>query len=393
MFHEHDQPRYPRINSLARDYIFNKLKRGFQYNLTEINNTLDIDHSDIDTWSKLCDQLSNGIISIIGYRNPDDLDWLPGFCTTYRIPYLSLNNNYLKNPFSISLMPDILPALITIIRRYQITQLVYIYDDVNGAHRLKQMMKIQTSNTIQNLNIISRYLENPDDCYDLLYNIEIMTNPPIRISSSNNSNQKVEGRYIVLDFHSFDTYRVILDKIKHRGMTTSNYHYILLTLNAKQLDMTYFRYGGVNVTFFVLPSYYENQTKENYLDLLKKENLFSVESLLIADAWETLLRTINRILSSTDGIHEKFYNDLTPGIDCRKNSIQPWTAGDNYFEYLLNTTFQGLTGNVQFSNVTGERINYTFDVYRVMRNHMPENIGFFRAPNTLEVKFLSIDFE
>jgi hypothetical protein len=51
----------------------------------------------------------------------------------------------------------------------------------------------------------------------------------------------------------------------------------------------------------------------------------------------------------------------------------------------LNTSFEGLTGNVQFSNQTGQRKNYTFDVYRVTRNDMPKNIGFFRAPNILEV--------
>jgi hypothetical protein len=293
-------------------------------------------------------------------------------------------------------MPDILPALITIIHHYQITQLIYIYDDINGAYRLKQLMKIQALNTIQNLNIISRYLDNPDDSYDLLHNIEIMTNTPIRsLSSTNSSNQKISGRYIVLDFHSFDTYRIIMDKIKHRGMTTSDYHYILLTLNAKKLDMTYFRYGGVNVTFFVLPSYDDNQINENYINLLKQDNLFSVQSLLLADAWEILLRTINRMLTSTDDLRKrlkifrqgKFYNNLTSGIDCRNNYIQPWSSGNIYLEYLLNTNFQGLTGNIQFSNITGQRINYTFDVYRVTRNDMPKKIGFFRAPDTLEVEF------
>jgi hypothetical protein len=396
MFNGYDQQLYTRINPLAREYIFNKLEQNSQYNITEFIDTLNFDNSNIDTWSILCNQLSNGIISIIGHVNSDDLDWLPGFCSIYQIPFINLNNNnYLKTNFSLSLMPDILPALITIIRRYQITQLVYIYDDINGAHRLKQLMKIQTSNIIQNLNIISRYLDNPDDSYDLLQNIELITNIPTRTLLTINSNQKNHGRYIILDFHSFDTYRIIMDKIKHRGMTTSDYHYILLTLNAKQLDMTYFRYGGVNVTFFVLSSYDDKQINKNYIDLLKENNLFSVESLLITDAWETLLHTINRMLTSTDTIREKLkiyrqgkiYNNLTPDIDCRNNYIQPWLTGNIYLKYLINTNFQGLTGNVQFSNITGQRINYTFNVYRVTRNNMPKQIGFFRAPNILEVRF------
>jgi hypothetical protein len=334
-------------------------------------------------------------MSIIGHINHDDFDWLSGFCSTYQVPFLGLDNHdYVEKNYYLSLMPDILPVLIAFIRRYQVNQLVYLYDDINGAHRLKQLMQMQTTSKIQNLNIISRYLENPDDSYDLLQNIEIMTSSPARTVASTSANQKVQGRYIVLDFHSFDTYRIIMDKIKHRGMTTADYHYILLTLNAKQLDMTYFRYGGVNVTFFALPTYPDNQTDEIYLN--SSGAIPPVEALLIADAWETLLRTINRMLSSANETRDKlkvfrqgrFYNGLTPGIDCRNSHIQAWAAGKIYLENLLNTTFQGLTGNVQFSNKTGQRKNYTFDVYRVTTNDMPKHIGFFRAPTTLEVLFI-----
>ena len=180
MFNGYDRELYTRINPLARQYIFNKLERRFQYNVTELIDTLDFDNSDIDTWSKLCTQLSNGIMSIIGHVNHDDFDWLSGFCSTYQVPFLGLDNHdYIKNNYYISLMPDILPALIAFIRRYQINQLVYLYDDMHGAHRLKQLLQMQTTNKIQNLNIISRYLGNPDDSYDLLQNIEIMTSSHI----------------------------------------------------------------------------------------------------------------------------------------------------------------------------------------------------------------------
>ncbi|CAF4044374.1 unnamed protein product [Rotaria sordida] len=383
------------MNSLARQYIFNKIERDFQYNIIEVIDTPKFDDCENNPWSKLCNQLSNGMMSIIGHINSNDLDWLSAFCSTYQIPFLNLNNNnnHLRNNFSISLMPDILPALISLIRRYQITQLVYIYDDIAGAHRLKQLIQIQTSNIIQNLNIISRYLDNPDDSYELLQSIEIISHTEVHTLSSIYLNSNIQHRYIVLDFQAFDTYRIMLDKIKHRSMTTSNYHYILLTLDAKQLDMTYFRYGGVNVTFFTLPSYYNQQTNENYIDLLKKENLFFVESLLLADAWETLLRTINHMLNSTDDVYEqlkvfqqeKFSNKLIQHVDCQDNYNQALSLGKIYFEHLIKANFQGLTGNVQFSNVTGQRINYTFDVYRVAGSNMPKHIGFFRAPDILEV--------
>ena len=369
---------YARINPIAREYVFNKLERRFQYNITVLLDTFDVNQSDIDTWSRLCAQLSNGIMSIIGHINYENYDWVAGFCTTYQVPFLGLDNHeYIPKNYYISIMPDILPALVAFIRRYQITQLVYLYDDTTGAHRLKQLMKMQTTNKLKNLNIVTRYLGQPDDPYDLLQNIEIL--------------KSSAARYIVLDFHSFETYRIVMDKIKHRGMTTADYHYILLTLNAKQLDMNYFRYGGVNVTFFALPSYHDITSKENYINSLGDNPPF--ESLLIADAWETLLRTINHMLSSANETRDKlkvfrqgrFYNGLTPGIDCRNSQIQAWSAGKIYLDHLLNTTFHGLTGRVQFSPNTGQRTNYTFEVYRVARNDLPKHIGYFRDPTTFEV--------
>src|SRR5436189_13844 len=91
--------------------------------------------------------------------------------------------------------------------------------NIMSLNLLIQLMQMQTTNTIQNLNIISRYLGNPDDSYDLLQSIEMITNSPSRTLSLTSSNQTNQGRYIILDFHSFDTYRITMDKLKHRGMT------------------------------------------------------------------------------------------------------------------------------------------------------------------------------
>ncbi|CAF1192912.1 unnamed protein product [Adineta ricciae] len=403
MFNGYRGDHYSRINPYARQYVLNKLERRFQYNVTELIDTLDLNDTDIDTWSTLCTQLSNGIMTMIGQVSHEDFDWLAGFCSAYQVPFLGLNNhNNRENNYYMSLIPDVLPALLAFLRRYQINQLVYLYDDTIGAYRLKNLMEMQTANKIHNLNIISRYLGNPDDSYDLLQNVEMMTHASPRVLPITSTISRSPGRYIVLDFQSLETYRIVMDKIKHRGMTTADYHYIILSLNAKQLDMTYFRYGGVNVTFFALPSdpnIHDNQTLhsyETYLNATKNPNEKNgplVESLLIVDAWETLLRTINRMLISANETRDKlkvfrqgrFYNGLTPGIDCRNNHIQAWSAGQIYLENLLSTTFDGLTGHIQFSNATGQRTNYTLDVYRVTGNAMPKHIGYFRAPNTLEV--------
>ncbi|CAF1623889.1 unnamed protein product [Rotaria magnacalcarata] len=388
VFNEHDQEVYNRISSLAREYILNKLQKNLEYDIVEHVEIVNSKNSTKDTRSLLCNQLSNGIISIIGQISRTDYQWLSSFCSTYRVPFIGLDNHYYINTnYSISLMPDILPALISLIQHYQINQLVYSYDDRNGGNRLKQLIKMQTKNRIQNLNIICFYLGNPYNSNDLLEAIEITT--------SSSSSQQVHRRYIVLDFHEVDTYRIVMDKIKYHGMTTANYHYILLTLDAKSVYTNFFPNGGLHGTFFSLPSYESlnnnnNQALlllyQNYINSIKDVHLRNVpfiESLVIADAWETLLRTINLTLNSINETHQQRY--LTTNIDCRGNGTKSWSFGKFHFKTLLNINFQGLTGNVQFSRKTGQRKNYMFDIYRATRNDRPKNIGFFRAPTTLEI--------
>ncbi|CAF3917126.1 unnamed protein product [Rotaria sp. Silwood1] len=113
LFYESDQEFYTHISPLAHEYFFNKFERCFQYNITEFLDGFNFDDSDIDTWSILCKQLSNGIMSLIAHVNSDDLDWLYCFCSAYQIPLLSSNNGHdrSKTNFSISLITDILSAL------------------------------------------------------------------------------------------------------------------------------------------------------------------------------------------------------------------------------------------------------------------------------------------
>ncbi|CAF3060682.1 unnamed protein product [Rotaria sp. Silwood2] len=98
---------------LVREYFFNKFERCFQYNITEFLDGFNFNDSDIDTWSILCKQLSNGIMYLVAHANSDDLDWLYCFCSAYQIPLLSSNNGHdrIKTNFSISLITDILSAL------------------------------------------------------------------------------------------------------------------------------------------------------------------------------------------------------------------------------------------------------------------------------------------
>lgn len=360
---------------------------SFTLNFVESIEKFTGNEMDVQSWSNLCDQISMGLVSIIGDATSEESNWFVDFGSFHQIPWINLSpSDNLIDRYSISMMPDLLPALISFIRHYDISQLVYIYDDELGAQRLKELIRLQTSIGGLNLNLISRFLSNAEDSHDLLENIELTTNSFQRHYISNLSIR--HERYIVLDFHSIETYQILMNSIKQRGMTTTEFHYVLLTLDAKHLDMTYFRYGGVNVTFFSLPNVHPGHFRQVDFDL----NSAQIEFLLLTDAWQTLIRSLMQVIdrSKINNTRSLFQFDhpspMTNYSICRKSLARSTLDGHKLFQTLLKTNFRGSTGQIQFSNITGRRINYTFDIFRVTRNEIPKKLGYFREPNIFQVR-------
>ncbi|UJR15747.1 hypothetical protein I4U23_002682 [Adineta vaga] len=330
---------------------------------------------------QICNRLESGAIGTISSINNPKTRLLEIFMRRLHISMVSLNYfNYNKQEFPpsnkfyhLTMKIDLLPALAACIRRYKVTRLFYIFEGDEAFERYQAMMVAQArEKSYDILDIQGRHLidsTNSNHTRNLLQSVEI------------NDRGSKEERYIVLDLYDINSYVKLLMQIRHHGMTTPHYHYIIMSLEADRIDMRTFRYGGVNVTYFLPKSVYKMNSSSDPL-VYDRLALPSFEKKALAD---TLYLYMQAIMSLDERTRAKIIDsDSTDDnfdhlkIDCRskgrQQSHEPF--GDKLFQMMKSITFEGYSGNVAF-NEYGERLNYTLNVYQVTMNRLPRHIGNF----------------
>ncbi|CAF3068666.1 unnamed protein product [Rotaria sp. Silwood2] len=268
---------------------------------------------------------------------------------------------------------DLLPALTAFIKRFKFTTLHYIVEGEEAFSRFQAMMVTQArEKSYDILDLQVRRLidiQNQNHTRNLLQSVEIK------------DRGSKEERYIVLDLNSIDSYIHLLMQIRHHGMTTPHYHYILMTLDADRIDMRFFRYGGVNVTYFLPKSAYR---MDPTIDPATTDRLSlpSFEKKALADALSIYMRAIMALddMTRMEALHPSDTDDSFDHlkIECRsKDKNQQHEAfGEQLFNIMKTISFEGYTGNIKF-NEYGDRTNYTLNVYQITMNKLPRNVGNF----------------
>ncbi|CAF0794953.1 unnamed protein product [Rotaria sp. Silwood1] len=312
---------------------------------------------------QICNRLESGAIGSISSIDNSKTHLLELFMTRLHISMISLNYlNYNKQDltllnkiYHLTMKIDLLPALVAFIKRYKITKLFYIMEGDEAFERFQTLIVAQArEKSYDILDIQGRQLidiTNANYTENLLQSIEIK------------DRGSKEELYIVLDLDNINSY------IK------------LLMQDADRIDMRTFRYGGVNVTYFVPKSPYTiNQSLDG--SIADRLSLPSFEKKALADALSMYMRAIMLL---DDRIRSKIvYSDSDDDnfdhlkIQCRtkENRRQHKLFGEELFNIMKSVSFDGYSGYVAF-NEYGERINYTLNIYQVTMNRLPRNIGNF----------------
>ncbi|CAF3808094.1 unnamed protein product [Rotaria sordida] len=330
---------------------------------------------------QICNRLEFGAVGSISSIDNPKTHLFELFMTRLHISMISLNYlNYnkqdltlLNKPYHLTMKIDLLPALVAFIKRYKITKLFYIMEGDEAFDRFQTLIVAQArEKSYDILDIQGRQLNditNSNNTKNLLQSIEIK------------DRGSKEELYIVLDLNNINSYIKLLMQIRHHAMTTPHYHYILMSLEADRIDMRTFRYGGVNVTYFVPRSPY---TMNPSLDgsIIDRLSLPSFEKKALADALSIYMRAIMLL---DDRIRSKIvYSDSNDNnfdhlkIQCRTktNQQQHELFSEELFNIMKSLSFDGYSGHIAF-NEYGERINYTLNMYQVTMNRLPKNIGNF----------------
>ncbi|CAF0954909.1 unnamed protein product, partial [Didymodactylos carnosus] len=325
----------------------------------------------------VCSRLENGVIGSISSLNTPKTHLFEAFMNRLQVPMVSLNYFEYNRQFDglkrfhFSMKIDLLQALAAFIKRYKVNKLFYVVEGEEAFGRFQTMMAAQArEKSYDILDIQVRRLTdvtNQNHTRNLLQSVEIK------------DRGTKEERYIVLDLDSVDSYINVLIQIRHYGMTTPHYHYILMSMEANRIDMRFFRYGGVNVTYFLPRSMHpasllKNSINDNATDRL---SLPSFEKKALADSVQLYMRAL--ILLNEKNITFSFDNNSDYlKIRCRtaQKPIEKHKVGELLFDVMKSVVFEGFSGHVEF-NEYGERVNYTLDVHQITMNKLPRNVGNF----------------
>ncbi|CAF2402152.1 unnamed protein product [Rotaria sp. Silwood2] len=330
---------------------------------------------------QICNRLEYGAIGSISSIDNPKTHLFELFMARLHISMISLNYlNYnkqhstlLNKVYHLTMKIDLLPALVAFIKRYKIAKLFYIMEGDEAFERFQTLIVAQArEKSYDILDIQGRQLidvTNSNYTENLLQSIEIK------------DRGSKEELYIALDLDNINSYIKLLMQIRHHAMTTPHYHYILMSPEADRIDMRTFRYGGVNVTYFVPKSSYTiNQSLDG--STADRLSLPSFEKKALADALSIYMRGIMLL---DDRIRSKIvYSDSDDDnfdhlkIQCRtkENQRQYELFDEELFNIMKSLSFDGYSGYVAF-NEYGERINYTLNIYQVTMNRLPRNIGNF----------------
>ncbi|XP_072932713.1 glutamate receptor ionotropic, kainate 3-like [Epargyreus clarus] len=188
---------------------------------------------------------------------------------------------------------------------------------------------------------------------------------------------------------SGDDYREVLIKAKHSGyvnfvvdcpsanletllrhaqqvgLMADEHSYIILSPDLFTLDLSRYRYGGVNMTGFRLIDLARNERVSVFTDALNEETgTFEAETLktkliLVHDAVMVFYEAINKL------------QVLTKSLVCQ--SYEAWTYGSSVLNFMKTNKVEGITRRLTFDGL-GQRTNVIFDIME-LRPAGPQFIG------------------
>lgn len=130
------------------------------------------------------------------------------------------NNPRQTTSTRIYLRPDIMPAVIDLIKLYEWTNIYYIYNYPQAMYNLETLLDYQNKNSNSSSGkVFIRKIIDVKDCRDMLRAIE----------ASNDNVLSATQITLIVDLDSKESYGFFLNQIKDLGMTKTRYVYLLVT--------------------------------------------------------------------------------------------------------------------------------------------------------------------
>ncbi|XP_046575050.1 glutamate receptor-like isoform X1 [Haliotis rubra] len=305
----------------------------------------------------LCNLMNKGVAVIIGANNAQSFNTIQSFSHALKVPYIvptsTRSEPYDYYGYEVSMAPPLIDAVIKVIDILYWQKIYYVYDSDDGLWRLQKLYNhIQERKFPRVLDAFR--IRDVNNSYDLLRHLDY-------------KDEEDSLRRIVLDLSSTSAYEKILTQIIDVGMNRENYHYILASLTAYDLNnqkfFDVFKYGGVNITAFKIIQ----DTSDAYK---KAEQLWKQHKSYYPDLFP-LSTEAALLLDTVAAVHKSLQIGALRNKQGDVDSVHCWRPGHSKSENgprvlqkIKQSSFNGLTGGVAF-DITGMRNDFKIDVYEL----------------------------
>ncbi|XP_048776012.1 glutamate receptor 2-like [Ostrea edulis] len=317
-------------NSVGRTWVQIEALEEYQQDL--LFDTEDI----VQLHREVCKKVGQGAKTIVFVGTAKSTVAMHSIADKVSIPVimpLSTKHSKTQSEFIVSLKPSLNRPIIDVIEKNGWNRVFYLFDSNEGLLRLQSFYReLAERQSANDVIIRSRRITNISDSYELLRSID---RDELNCSSLY---MCPCSRPIILDLSSVAAFNETRKQIIDVGMNREQYHYILANLGADELDLSSFKYGGMNVTGFSImdPTYEEN---------IQQSDCYSYEGLcpinhkhsLVMDTLEFLSHAVNR-----QEFIQSLYQTLRTSNSCAV-SDQQQIFGRGFLNIIKSTKVKSLT--------------------------------------------------
>ncbi|XP_066961996.1 glutamate receptor ionotropic, kainate 2-like isoform X1 [Macrobrachium rosenbergii] len=322
---------------------------------------------------RLCQNVGAGIVAVFGPQDGKTSSHVQSICDALEIPHIETRWDFRtrRDDYSINLYPHpsaLSKAYLDLVRLFNWETFCILYEDNTGLVRLQEILKTPKKNEMK---ILYKRLPMGDDYRPTLNEIKM-----------------VEEYNILLDCHTDKVFQV-LKQAQQIGMMTSDYNYILTTLDLHLIDLEDFKYSGTNITALriidlsrdevrnLTEDWHAGQTRysnrlygRGELMMPHGKSNMTTETALMYDAVQLFVKALKRLDNSND--------IMVTATDCERESS--WGHGNSLINYLkVEELLEGLTGAISF-DASGFRTDFWLDIMELQRPGLVK-VGYWR-PST-----------
>ncbi|XP_060082330.1 glutamate receptor-like [Ylistrum balloti] len=320
---------------------------------------LDITDS-FEVSNAICEQLENGVLAFVAMSKVCALSTIQSYSDTFQAPFITLSmpqNTTSEDPYQLYLRPHYIDGLVDVIVLYGWKELLYIYDTDEGLVRLQQLFQAFNVREYELIDIHVKRVRDGRESYSLLRDMY--------------SKVKETDLRILLDIATSEARTLILKVRNDRDMINNRFHFLLADLDINDMGDDTLK-SGLNVTGFQLNATEDgpakNMDRELYAEI-KNKNI-TLEKALVLDAVRLIHKATKKLKSDH---HEK----KQKGLNCRVgDATVRWAPGKSFMSALRNTTYNGLTGTVQFDD-RGFRKKFKLPLIQTTMNMEKAKVGEF----------------